>query len=247
MAHEAPWWRSFFSGPVVDFWLGATTAEQTKLEAEFVRESLGVEPPAKLLDVPCGGGRHCLALAAQGFEMTGVDLSAGFLAAAREADPAGSIAWEGREMRDLPWSGRFDGAFCLGNSFAYDTDEGNADFLRAVARALKPGAGFVVETSYVAECLLPSLQERAWYEVGDTLVLAQRRYDHAGGRLHVEYVFVVGGSVERRSMSARLYSYREVLGLLEGAGFSGLTAYGSFGREPFKLGSARMLAAGRRV
>jgi hypothetical protein len=35
-------------------------------------------------------------------------------------------------MRDLPWSERFDGAFCAGNSFGYLDDEGNAAFLCAV-------------------------------------------------------------------------------------------------------------------
>ena len=38
---------------------------------------------------------------------------------------------------------RFDGAFCVGNSFGYLDDEGNAAFLRAVRAALKPGGRFI--------------------------------------------------------------------------------------------------------
>ena len=49
--------------------------------------------------------------------MTGVDLSAEFLGHARAADPGGRVVWEQRDMRDLPWRDRFDGAFCYGNSF----------------------------------------------------------------------------------------------------------------------------------
>jgi SAM-dependent methyltransferase len=243
MESTADWWRTFFSGPAVDSWLAIATDEQTAQEAAFIREELGTAPPARLLDVPCGGGRHSLALAGLGFDMTGVDLSEDFLAAARSRPPAGpgSVAWEHREMRDLPWTGAFDGAFCFGNSFGYLDDRGNAEFLQAVARTLKPGARFALETGYVLENLLPGLQARSWYQAGEILMLADRRYDHAEGRLHVEYTWISGGQVARRSMSARLYTYREIVGLLEDAGFTVLNGYASLAREPFRMGSGRLL------
>lgn len=237
------WWRTFFSGIMVDSWLKATTAEQTRQEADFIREALKVDPPARLLDVPCGGGRHSLALAGRGYDLTGVDISTDFLDAARSssAEGTGRIAWEQREMRDLPWPESFDGAYSFGNSFGYLDDEGNAQFLKSVSRALKPGARFVLETGYVTESLFPSLQERAWYPLGEMIMLAQRRYDPTEGRLHVEYTLVREGELDKRSMSARLHSYRELLRLLEEAGFSDVQGYGSLAREPFRLGSNRLL------
>jgi SAM-dependent methyltransferase len=242
------WWRTFFEGAMVDLWLRMPTAGQTGQEVTFIEEELQVPPPARLLDVPCGGGRHCRGLAGRGYDMTGVDLSADFLDAARagSAEGPGMIAWEPREMRDLPWPGRFDGAFSFGNSFGYLDDQGNADFLKAVARALKPGARFVLDTGYVVETLLPVLQERNWYQAGDILMLANRRYDHSEGRLHVEYTLIRDGKVETRPMSARLYAYREVARLLDEAGFTDVRGYGSLAREPFKLGSSRLLLTARK-
>jgi SAM-dependent methyltransferase len=233
---------------MVDFWLGATTEEQTRQEADFLQEALQVAPPARLLDVPCGGGRHCRVLAGRGFAMTGVDISPQFLDAARSAAAGqpGEITWEQREMRDLPWPERFDGAYSLGNSFAYLDDRGNADFFRAVARSLRPGARFVLESGYIAETLFPALQVRAWYPSGERYVLADRRYDPATARLHVTYIAVCDGRIEKFPMSARIYTYREILELLEEASFAEVQAYGSLAREPFRLGSSRLLLVATR-
>jgi SAM-dependent methyltransferase len=237
------WWRTFFADLAVDCWLQAMPEEMTRSEADFAQKMLAVPPPAKLLDVPCGGGRHSLALAARGYEMTGVDFSAGFLEAARSCASQQRVAvrWEERDMRDLPWDCEFDGAFSLGNSFGYLTDDGNAAFLKAVARTLKPGARFLIDTGYLVEGLLPSLEPRGWHQFGDLYFLASRGYDPATGRLEVEYTFIRDGRVEKKATSMRLYTYREFRSLVEAAGFTGLQAYASLNQEPFQFGSKRLL------
>jgi SAM-dependent methyltransferase len=240
------WWQTFFSGAAVDFWLRATSEEQTRQEADFIVQRLALQPSARVLDVPCGGGRHSVALAARGYRPTGVDLSSEFLATARSAAAERSVAvdWQQREMRDLPWAGEFDGAFSFGNSFGYLDDDGNAAFVRAVARALKPGASFLVDVSYISEVILPSLQERGWYEIGGILTLSQRRYDPKTSRLHVEYTWIRDGRTEKRAMSARIYSYREMAKLFTDAGFTDVEGVGSLTGEPFRLGSQRLLMTG---
>src|SRR5438034_7712352 len=121
MSVPAEWWQTFFSGMMVEFWLRCTTEEQTQQEADFIQQTLQVAPPARLLDVPCGGGRHSLALAARGFQMTAVDISSEFLARAKSAAANKSLKvdWHQADMRELPWRDEFDGAYCFGNSFGY--------------------------------------------------------------------------------------------------------------------------------
>jgi SAM-dependent methyltransferase len=248
MNAPSDWWRTFFRGAMEESWLAAMPEEVTLQEADFVQKVLQVAPPARLLDVPCGGGRHSRALAARGHDVTGVDLSPSFLEVARSKSVPGpgQVTWEQRDMRDLPWPAAFDGAFSLGNSFGYLDDAGNEAFLHAVARALKPGGRFVLDTGYLVEGLLPTLQERSWYEHGGILSLADRRYNPADGRLYVEYTTVRDGKVEKWPMSARLHTYRELRRLFEAAGFTDLHGYGSLAGEPFQLGSRRLLLVGTR-
>ena len=219
MATDTGWWQTFFEGIVVDMWQQALPPEHTSQEAAHLIRMMGVAPGARVLDVPCGGGRLALALAERGYAVTGVDGSAGFLEHARAAPGASRVAWEQRDMRDLPWPGEFDAAFCVGNSFGYLDDQGNADFLRAVRAALEPGARFVLETPMVIENLLGHLQPRPWWRAGDVWLLVENRYDQASSRLEIDYTFVSDGRVETRHGSHRAFSYRELAALLEEAGF----------------------------
>jgi SAM-dependent methyltransferase len=102
---------------------------------------------------------------------------------ARSRDALQQVTWEQRDMRDLPWPGRFDGAFCVGNSFGYLDDEGNVAFLRAVRAALRPGGRFVLETPMVLENLLNHLHPRPWWKAGDVYLLVENQYDPATARL----------------------------------------------------------------
>ena len=221
---QSNWWEHFFEGAPVDLWLQAVSPEQTAREADSLVQALDVSPRAELLDVPCGGGRLSVELASRGHHVTGVDWSHEFLAHARSSDAARDVTWERRDMRDLPWPARFDGAFCLGNSFGYLDDEGNEAFLHAVAAALKPGARFVLETPMVLENMLGSIHERPWWRVGDMRLLVVNRYDPVRGRLDVEYTHISSGHVDTRYGSHRAYTYRQLVELLERAGFTVQTA-----------------------
>src|SRR5690606_190835 len=119
MSVASNWWEHFFEGLSVKLRLEALSPEHPDRDAETITRLLGAPPGAELLDVPCGGGRLSLALAERGYRLTGVDLSGEFLAHARSCNGADRVSWEHREMRDLPWPGRFDGGFCVGNSFGY--------------------------------------------------------------------------------------------------------------------------------
>ena len=240
MSEQTEWWHEFFSGSALDFVRHSRDDEQTQEEADYVQQALGLPLGSKILDVPCGGGRLSLELASRGYQVTGVDLSLPLLEAAKvEADVQQlAISWEHRDMRDLPWPGEFDGAVCFWSSFGYFDEQGNADFLRAVSDALKPGARFLLDTPLI-ETRLPEMESEAkvWWQAGDLLALEDRSFDHVNSRVESEWTFVHQGQIEKKSLSLRLYTYRELCSLLELAGFGNHLAYGTVDLEPFALGS----------
>jgi SAM-dependent methyltransferase len=237
------WWENFFHGVALDFWRAVVSEEQTRAEAEFIRKQLQLSPGAKVLDVPCGNGRLSIELAQRGFQLTGVDIASEFIAEGklRSVEVGAAVDFHERDMRDLPWTGAFDGAFCFGNSFGYLDDQGNADFLKAVSNALRPGGKFVIDSGAVAECLLPMFQEHRNLEFGGITLEADSRYDHAQGRMFTEYTFMRDGQTDKRPSSQRIYTYHELIGLLGEAGLEPVSAYSSIVEEPFKLGAHRLL------
>jgi cyclopropane fatty-acyl-phospholipid synthase-like methyltransferase len=241
MSQQTEWWEEFFP-TWADVQRQAKSEAETRVEADCIENLLQLSLQATVLDVPCGEGRLALQLAALGLRVTGVDITLPLLEDARRkaAERRLEVTWEHRDMRDLPWREAFDGAFCFWGSFGYFDEQGNADFLTAVARALKPGARFLVEM-HVAETLLPRFQERSWHRVGETLMVQARRYDHVRSRINVEWTFIKNGEVVERRSSIRIYTYHELCRLLEEAGFTACEGYDGASEAPFQLGSQRLV------
>ena len=202
-----------------------------------------------MLDVPCGNGRLSIALAQRGFTLTGVDIATEFIDEAKSSSlQAGvNIDWRNQDMRDLPWAGEFDGAFCFGNSFGYLDDAANADFLKAVSVTLKPGARFILDAPAIAECILPTFQPSRSIELAGIKVDIEHRYDHEQGRMFNDFTFTRDGVVDIRPSSQRTYTYHQLIELLRAASLEPVAAYGSLTEEPFKLGALRLLLVSQKT
>jgi SAM-dependent methyltransferase len=238
------WFETFFDGLALQMWRSAVTPEQTAREAAFLAERLHLTPGTCALDVPCGNGRHAIELARRGIAMTGVDLSAGFLAEARAADS--SLEWVHGDMRALPWAERFDAAYCWGNSFSY-FDPGECQrFLDAVARVLKPGGRFALESGAVSETLLPVLQPERTLRLGALDFHSSNVYDAAEGRMDITYTFAVGDRREVKHAHQWVLSAAEIGRMLRRAGFDSVDCLGDLDGAVYALRSPRLIAIARR-
>src|ERR1041385_791805 len=237
MTDRSNWFEEFFHGVTIDLWRKFSRPELTRADADFLERILGRKK--RLLDIPCGSGRHSLELARRGCRMTGVDLSAGVITEAKTEAKSAKLKAEFilGDMRRLRWQSEFDGACCMGNSFGYMEYPDMQKFVRGLARALKPGARFVIETGCTAESILPNLKERVWYQVDDILFAIENRYLADISCLETEATFVRGGQTEVRKWWHWVYTIGEIRRLLEQAALTVRDVHGSHDGRPYKLGS----------
>lgn len=238
------WYKDFFKGAALEMWRRAVPPEITGKECEFLAQELSLAPGARVLDVPCGLGRHSLLLASRGFRVTGIDLSSEAIESARKDAARLGLQVEllNRDMCDLPPGEKFDGAFCMGNSFGYLSDGDNARFIAAVAGTLRPGGRFVLETGYAAESLLPHIAGYPpRYELGDVTLTLEHDYDPQTSRLLTTYGFLQNGVEEKQRGSQAVYTVRELKNFLAAAGFRVVSMYGGIDGKPYALGSRELI------
>ncbi len=222
------------------------TADQTRREADYIETLLDLTPPARLLDVPVGVGRLAVEMAARGYQVTGVDIAAPLLddtqRAAAERGAADRVVTQQGDMRDLPWAGEFDAAYCFWESFGLFDDDGNRAFLAAVARTLKPGGRFVMDTHTVETFFTRGQQSRDWTWIADDLLVLERHsYDHEAATLIRDLTVLRGAERAQHTLILRLYTYRGLVALCTEAGFATVTGYTWPSVLPFAIGAARLV------
>jgi len=239
------WFETFFEGLALDMWRAATTPEQTACEADFIAARLDLAPGARVLDVPCGNGRHAIELARSGARLTGLDISAEFLAEARRNGPG--ITWMQSDMRNPPGPAQFDAAYCWGNSFGFFDHENCQQFLNAIAMSLVPGGRFLLESGAVSESLLPALQTERAMRFGDIDFSSRMRYDALDGRMDITYTFAGGGRSEVKPIHQWVHSAAEIRRMLSRAGLELTAAFGDLEGGEYHAGSPRLIALAKRV
>jgi 2-polyprenyl-3-methyl-5-hydroxy-6-metoxy-1,4-benzoquinol methylase len=246
---QSNWYEDFFDPIVLDFWQTAVSAEQTQKECDLLEQTFALPPGSRILDIPCGHGRHSIELARRGYAITGVDLSPAFLAEAekRAAEAAVAVEWRRERMQRIRYPAAFDAAFCWGNSFGYLEPAETVEFVAAVAAALPPGARFVLHTGIAAESVLPAFQEESWGAAGDYLYLERQHYDIASGRLQVHSILVRDGARTCRDYIQVVYSCAELVRLLATHGLELEALYGSSDRIPYQLGCRELILVARRT
>jgi ubiquinone/menaquinone biosynthesis C-methylase UbiE len=256
MTIPSNWYEDFFHGVSLDLWRKAISPEHTKREADFLVKALDSEPGAHLLDVPCGNGRLSFELAGRGYRVTGMDIAEEFVQEARARAARASSSNTGGtpvpqfclgDMRKIEGEAIYDGAYCFGNSFGFLEYAHMESFLSGMARTLKPGARFIVETGMAAESILTKFEAEASHQIQDIHVTIKEQYLAEESCIDTEYVFERNGEVESRKAKHWIYTVAEIKRMLERAGFEVLSVYGSLKFEPYPLGSEELFVISRKV
>jgi cyclopropane fatty-acyl-phospholipid synthase-like methyltransferase len=241
------WHENFFTAPVNAFWEKAVPPEAARADAAFAARRFGA-PPAHILDMPCGAGRHSLALAEMGYRVTGVDLSEDAIARARHAAAVRSLPahFVRRDMRSFATDAPADGVVCLGNSISYSGIEGMSRLFAAFAGNLRPGGRLILDSGTCAESLFPIVGERELVFEGGSY-RAELRYDPMRSSLETRAELRLGEAIHELLYAHQVVTTGELVRLLRDAGLATLEMCADAEGTPYAAGSPRLLLVAERV
>jgi ubiquinone/menaquinone biosynthesis C-methylase UbiE len=243
------WWESAFDAHYLLEYGLLFTPERDRQETSRLIELLGLPAGARVLDVPCGQGRHAHLLAEAGYDVDGLDYSADLLSVARKRGTAKNLRYVRGDMRKLPtkWTGRFDAVLNLFTSFgffAHPSDD--ARVVREFARVLKPG-GTLVWHGGNRDGVMARFLQRDWWTTSDgTLFAQEREFDPLSGVLTVHSMWRRGNKKGTREHRLRLYTATRLAELCADAGLVVEQAFDGFNDRSLRRTSSEMLLLARK-
>ncbi len=220
--------------------------KEAEQEIEAIRALLDLTENDLVLDLCCGSGRHDIPLARMGCQVVGLDYSMELLRLARESWRSGSLypVYVRADARLIPFRDEvFDVVLNLFTSFGYFSDEENRDFIRSIARLLKP------EGRYYIDYLNPhrmkiDLAEESIRERDGIKITEKRRIDPFLHRIDKTILLRLDDYVQMFYESVRLYEKDEMIAMLGAEGLSVESVLGTSRGEQYNPASERMIFYG---
>ena len=249
--HE--WWKKAFDERYLSFYRPILTEARTRRELAFVQRFLGLKQGSKLLDIPCGYGRHSIALAKAGYLVSGLDYSQVMLQKAQHDMKTAGVQVDFRQgdMRQLPFSdSEFDGAIMLFTSFGYLGRDGDKRVVSELGRVIRPDGRLILDQ----QSPWPAAEEaeQVGRRIGDgRYEVSAPLWQHEGVERMVwdsrhrvmEVTETFNDEAGTQEFSSRIAAYTadELCQLLEDAGLMVEAIYGNFDAQPYRTSSERMI------
>ncbi len=218
--------------------------QQATVEVNSILSLASVPPGSKVLDLCCGPGRHSLELARRGFVVTGVDRTKAYIekaqAMARE-EGLKSATFVLEDMRSFREPEAFDLVLNLFTSFGYfkdQTEDGRA--IRNIFDSLRAGGKLILDV-LGKEVLAGKFRPHDWTEEDGVLFLEDRVVSDSWSWIETRWIRIDGAKRTEFTLSHRLYSAAELLGLASQAGFANVRAYGSLQGTPYDTHASRLI------
>jgi len=215
-----------------------TLEQRTQQEIDGVIKLLDIRPGDKVLDCPCGYGRHTRELATRGFDVVGCDINHEMLEPAiKSTSDMSNVRFVRENMVNLQFTEEFDAVINLFFSFGFfDSDEENHQVLENFYRALKPGGKFMMHTDINVPRIVNGtykLRETRQLRSGRQLEIAET-CDMQNKRLEGRWCLVSpdGSRQELTPYKAAIYTLEDFAAMCEAVGFRNIRGYGDWKGTP---------------
>jgi len=202
---------------------------------KFIEETCNLSPPARILDLGCGGGDQARVFAAKGYQVLGIDVAPSLVEFAK--NQFGKAGLEGEfvvgDMREIEYCSEFDLCTILSGTFGFFSDDENQELLDSLCRALVPGGKvfiMFIGPWYRSDRL------KSWTETEDGWDLYESWYEAETGTYRARSVLIRrDGSVivpkpepdYNADERIRCYTIPEMRSMLSLAGLKYLASYNS--------------------
>jgi SAM-dependent methyltransferase len=201
----------------------------------------------EILDLACGHGRHSNRLSELGYNVTGVDITKGFLDIAKKEAKQKKlkVKYIRQDMRKIEFKAKFDRVLLMFTAIGYFNDTENFQVLKNIAQALKPEGLLCFET-FNREVLLKNYLPYIVTEKGKDLMIDIHSYDKNTFRLYNKRIVIRNGKRKDKPFFVRLYSPDEIKKMLNKVGLKLFKMYSDFTGKPFTSNSRRMIVIARK-
>lgn len=241
------WFRIWFGSPYYDLLYRERNQEEANKLVGNLVQTLQINPGSYVLDAACGKGRHCIALADKGLDVTGFDLSPVAINEAKKYENE-HLHFFLHDIRRPFFINYFTHAFNFFTSYGYfKTMREHNDATRTIAQSLKQNGVFILDylnIGYVEENLIQ--QEKK--EIAQ-VVFEIKRWQDKNFIFKQIRVFDKNKNVEETfTERVQKFSLKDFTGIFLNYGLRIENVYGNYALQPYeeKL-SGRMIISARKI
>lgn len=249
MPPATDWWTTYFDAQYLLEHEPIFRLERERQEAARIIELLGLPTGARILDCPCGQGRHAHLMAEAGYDVDGLDYSEHLLERARERGTGRTLRYTRGDMRKLParWTGRFDAVLNLFTSFGFFLEPGDdRRVIAEFARVLKPG-GVLIWNGGSRDGVVSKFFSRDWWKTSDgTMVGHERSFDALSGVLNIRSSWYGKEGPGEREYRIRLYTATRLAELCAEAGLIVEQSFDGWTDRPLTRRTSEMTLVARK-
>lgn len=236
------WYENFFKGLNCEIWEKAISQEWTFKEVDFLINELDLVNNSRILDIPCGFGRHSVELAKRGYDVTGIDISETFIQSFKEKIDYEKLSIEVilGDILFIELNRNYSGAICMGNSFGYFTFEKMRAFVSKIASNLYKGSKFIINSAMLAESILPNFPQKKSFVVEGITMDITNDYNIEDSYMLSQIVYTKGKIKEEYVFKHYVYTLGEVKRLLKEFNLKIIGTYNSLEKHEYKLGDQQI-------
>jgi len=225
------WFEAWFDSPYYHMLYANRDEQEAQLFITNLIRHINIDPKSSVLDLACGKGRHARTLAEFGFDVTGLDLAASSIAAAKIHEHE-RLHFDVHDMRDSYVHSSFDAVFNLFTSFGYfDSMTDNARVVRSVANMLNPQGLFIIDFMNAVKVVNTLVEKESKLASGITFDI-QRRYD--GTHIYKDIQFEADRHAYAFTERVQAVRFNDFKSLLEAEDFEIIRTFGDFNLNGFQ-------------